>query len=318
MTTLITGAAGFIGSHLLSALLDAGEPVVALDNLDGYYPREEKRRNLAQALAGRSAPFYESDLNDAGALDRLFTAHRIAAVAHLAGRGGVRASVTDPQAYVAANLSATISLCQAMRRHGARKLVFASTSSVYGATPAPWREEAPADRPLSPYAASKRAAELYLHTESHLHGQDVTALRFFTVYGPRQRPDMALARFAAAAHAGHPLTRYGDGEQRRDFTEVGDLVAGFLAALRAPQSAGRYAIYNLGSGAPRSVNELIAIVQAAAGSSVPVETAPEQPGDVPLTYADISAARRDLGFAPRMTLEAGVARYFAWLDGRAG
>lgn len=316
MTTLITGAAGFIGSHLLAALLDAGEPVIALDNFDGYYPRPDKQRNLDEALTGRKVHFFETDLNDSKALDAVISAHAVTRVAHLAGRGGVRASVVDPLGYVLANLSATINLCQAMRRHSVKRLVFASTSSVYGATPAPWLEAAPADRPLSPYAASKRAAELYLHTEAHLHGQDVTALRFFTVYGPRQRPDMALARFAAAARGNRPMTRYGDGEQRRDFTEVGDIVAGFIAALNQPPVAGRFAVYNLGSGAPRSVNELIAIVQSAAASNVPVETAPEQPGDVPLTFADIAAARRELGFAPRMTLEAGVARYFAWLDAR--
>lgn len=316
MTTLITGAAGFIGSHLLGALLDTGEPVVALDNFDEYYSRAEKQRNLDEALAGRKIPFYEADLNDATALAAVFAAHPIERVAHFAGRGGVRPSVSDPQGYIAANLSATVALCQAMRRHRVRQMVYASTSAVYGASPAPWREDAAADRPLSPYAASKRAAELYLHTESHLYGQDVIVLRLFTVYGPRQRPDMALARFAAAALGGKPLVRYGDGEQRRDFTEVGDVAQGFSVALLRPFVEGRYSIYNIGSGAPRSVNELMAIVQAAAGSHAPVEAAPEQPGDVPLTFADISAARRELGFTPNMTLETGVARYFAWLAKR--
>ena len=316
MTTLITGAAGFIGSHLLAALADAGEAVVALDNFDSYYSRTDKQRNLVEALAGRNIPFYETDLNDAAALAEIFSSHPIDRVAHLAGRGGVRPSVSDPQGYVAANLSTTIALCQLMRLHAVRQLVYASTSSVYGATPAPWREEAAADRPLSPYAASKRAAELHLHSESHLHGQDVTVMRIFTVYGPRQRPDMALARFAASARANRPLVLYGDGEQRRDFTEVGDVVSGFAAALRRPFSEGRYSLYNLGSGAPRSVNELIAIVQAAAGTHAPVEFAAEQPGDVPLTFADITAARAALNFVPRMTLEAGVARYFAWLAKR--
>ncbi len=318
MTILITGAAGFIGSHLLAALADAGETVVALDNFDGYYPRADKQRNLVEALAGRKIPFYETDLNDAAAMAEIFSRHPIDRIAHLAGRGGVRPSVSDPHGYVAANLSTTIALCQLMRRHAVRQLVYASTSSVYGATPAPWREDATADRPLSPYAASKRAAELYLHSESHLHGQDVTVLRIFTVYGPRQRPDMALARFAASARENRPLVLYGDGEQRRDFTEVGDVADGFAAALRRPFSAGRYALYNLGSGAPRSVNELIAIVQAAAGTHAPIETAPVQPGDVPITFADISAAREALGFTPHMTLEQGVARYFAWLSQRGG
>ena len=311
---LVTGAAGFIGSHLLEALLAAGEPVVALDNLDGYYDPAIKRANLRAADPGGRAPFFECDLNDAAALDRLFAAHPIDRVAHLAGRGGVRPSVRDPLGYVRINLDATINLCAAMRRHGVARIAFASTSSVYGEAPVPWRESMPADRPVSPYAATKRAAELYLHTEARLNGTGVTVLRFFTVYGPRQRPDMALAKFAEQALGGGAISRFGDGEQLRDFTEVSDIVAGFRAALGqlSGAPAGQYEICNLGSGRPRTVNEMIAVLQAHFDRPLAIEALPAQAGDAPATYADLVHSAEFLGFAPAMTLETGIPRYLAW------
>ncbi len=317
MAILVTGAAGFIGSHLVEALLARGEAVVALDNLDDYYDPALKRANLEAADPAGKAPFFDRDLNDGAALDALFRAHDIDRVAHLAGRGGVRPSVADPHAYVRINVSATIALYEAMRRAGVKKMVFASTSSVYGELPVPWREDAAADRPVSPYAASKRAAELMLHAECRLHGLAATVLRFFTVYGPRQRPDMALARFVEQALAGEPLQRHGDGTQVRDFTEVSDIVAGFLAALAQIRTApaGRYELCNLGSGAPRTLNDLIAALEKELGP-LRIETRPPAPGDAPATYADLSRAKQFLGFAPAMTLERGVARYLAWRRAR--
>ena len=310
---LVTGAAGFIGSHLVDALLSRGESVVGFDNFDPYYPAAVKQSNLAQARQNSRFALVEGDLRDRASLERLFAEHDISRVAHLAAKAGVRPSIANPVAYVEHNLTGTTTLLEVAAVHSERlkQFVFASSSSVYGdTTDVPFREDAPTDQPASPYAATKKAGELICFTYHHLTGIPVTCLRFFTVYGPRQRPDLAIHKFARLILAGKPLPLYGDGSTSRDYTFVEDTIAGVIAALDRPQG---YRIYNLGRGEPISLLDLVRHIETAFDCKAQIDWQPLQAGDVTITYADISRARADLGYDPQTSFAEGIQRFAAWL-----
>jgi UDP-glucuronate 4-epimerase len=311
MKILVTGAAGFIGSHTAERLLQEEHSVVGLDNFDPYYDPAVKRRNLTAALANPRYRFVEGDFGDAGLLDRLLPEERFDAVVHLAAQAGVRPSLQDPLRYERVNVGGLIALLEALRRHGPPRLVAASSSSVYGnVTPAPFREDAPCAQPQSPYGASKRASEVYLGMYAQLYGLKIVVARPFTVYGPRQRPDMAIASFARKILLGETITLYGDGSSARDYTYVDDIVDGLLGALAFPVSFG---IYNLGGERPVKLAELVRLLEEAAGRKAVVRYAPMQAGDVERTCADLECARRDLGYAPKVRIEEGLRRTVAWV-----
>lgn len=314
---LVTGAAGFIGSHLVDRLLAAGCRVAGVDNFDPFYPAERKRSHLRDALRDRRFRLVEADILDAPAMNDLIREFRPDAIAHLAARAGVRPSIQAPAAYARTNFEGTSILLEAARSLPTPpRFILASSSSVYGdRSDAPFREDDPIDRPASPYAATKAACELLARTTHHLHGLPVTILRFFTAYGPRNRPDLAIAKFVRLIDAGEPIPVFGDGTTRRDYTYVEDIADGVARAIERCSS---FHVYNLGHSEPIPLSEMIAAIGRALGKSPQLQHLPEQPGDVRLTYADISRARDELGYRPETPFEAGIARYVAWLRDEEG
>jgi UDP-glucuronate 4-epimerase len=307
---LVTGGAGFIGSRLTGSLLAAGDAVTCLDLFDDFYDPVVKRRNVDPFLEGRAYTLVEGDIRDEALLDATFAAGRFDAVVHLAARAGVRPSIAQPLLYQDVNVRGTVAVFEACRRHGARKVIFGSSSSVYGDNPkVPFAEEDAVERPISPYAATKRAGELLAFTYHHLYQLDVFCLRFFTVYGPGQRPEMAIHRFVREIDAGLPVQMFGDGGTRRDYTYVDDIVQGICGALDRVQG---YRIYNLGESRTTSLASLIETIGSALGKSPRIERLPEQPGDVPITYADIRRARAELDYRPQVDLGEGIARFVEW------
>jgi UDP-glucuronate 4-epimerase len=312
--TLVTGSAGFIGSHLVEALLSEGRRVVGLDDFNDYYDPGIKRWNIRGATASPAYQLIEGDIRDPAVVGRVFDMGPFDAVIHLAARAGVRPSLKDPLLYDSVNVSGTTALLEATRRNPSTHFVFGSSSSVYGSEcPVPFSESVAADRPSSPYAATKRAGELTAYAYHHLYGIPVTCLRFFTVYGPRQRPDMAIHKFARLIEEGLPVEIFGDGNSRRDYTYVDDIVRGVVQAARTPAG---YRIYNLGTTATTALSELIDLLATCLGKPARVVGLPEQPGDVPITFADISRARQDLGYQPATPLAEGISRFVAWLRER--
>ena len=308
---LVTGGAGFIGSHVVDRLLDLGETVVVVDDFNDFYAPALKRENVRAHLAHPRYTLVEGDIRDADLIERVFAEHRIRRVVHLAARAGVRPSLAEPQLYESTNVTATLHLLEACRRHGAEKLVFGSSSSVYGINAkVPFAEADPVASPISPYAATKAAGELFCHTYSHLYGLPVVCLRFFTVYGPRQRPDLAIHKFARLITEGRPIPVYGDGSTERDYTYVDDIVSGVLAALAYDKT--RFEIVNLGNSRTVSLSRLIALMEAALGQPALIDRQPLQPGDVPRTYADTAKSRELLGYAPDTPIEEGIRRFVAW------
>jgi UDP-glucuronate 4-epimerase len=312
---VVTGAAGFIGSHLVEALVGRGDEVIGIDNFDPFYPRPMKERNLREIGEHSRFCFHELDMLEVDPLARLLASESV--VVHLAGKAGVRPSIADPVGYARANVTGTAAVMEAARRAGVQRVVFGSSSSVYGdSTPTPFREDALAVEPVSPYAATKRAAELLVHALASLHGFRVASLRFFTVYGPRQRPDLAIHAFARRMAEGRPLTLYGDGTQSRDYTYCDDIVAGVLAAIdwtaTAPVGVD---IFNLGGSRPVALKTLVTALSGALGIEPAVEWAPMQPGDVQQTWADVGKSGRVLGYAPHTGLEEGIARFVTWFRG---
>jgi len=307
---LVTGAAGFIGSHVSEALLARGWRVVGLDCFDSFYDPGVKRRNLRTCLANPQFKLAELDIRDAGGLDRCM-AEGFDVVVHMAALAGVRPSIERPVAYHDVNVTGTCCLLEAARKHRVPRFVFASSSSVYGNNPKiPFAETDNVDHPISPYAASKKAGELVCHTYHHLFGMDVTCLRLFTVYGPRQRPDLAIHKFARLIEAGRPITVFGDGGSMRDYTYIDDVVAGVLAAMERCRD---YRIYNLGNASPVLLRDLVAAIEQALGKKAVVARQPEQPGDVERTFADTSRAQAELGYEPKTPLREGLARFVEWL-----
>jgi UDP-glucuronate 4-epimerase len=309
MKVLVTGVAGFIGMHCAQRLLARGDEVVGIDNLSPYYSVELKRDRLKQ-LPAKALRFRELDIADGDALARVFDAERPDAVLHLAAQAGVRYSLENPGAYVRSNLVGFANVLECCRRAPPRHLVFASSSSVYGAnTKLPWSESDNVDHPISLYAATKKANELQAHVYSHLHGLAATGLRFFTVYGPWGRPDMSLLLFSQAIMAGKPIPVFNHGDMQRDFTYIDDIVEGTLRVLDRPA---RYAIYNIGNHQPVGLLDYIAAIERVLGRKARVELKPMQPGDVKATYADTSALRAAVGFAPSTPLETGLKRFAEW------
>ena len=309
---LVTGAAGFIGSHLCEALVARGHAVIGVDNFDAFYARAVKERNLEGLRANRAFRFVEADV----ARDPM-PLEGVAAVLHLAAKPGVRPSLEDPGAYVEANVTATARLLDAARRAGIARVVFGSSSSVYGnATPAPFAEGAPALEPISPYAATKRAAELLAIAFAHLYPMRIICLRFFTVYGPRQRPDLAIHRFTDLIARGQAVRMHGDGSSERDYTYISDCVDGVLAALARTEgaAAGSVEMLNIGGGARIRLDRLIALIAATLGREARIERHPDQPGDVRLTDADLHRAERALGYRPRVGIEEGIKNFVRWYE----
>src|SRR5437867_3481469 len=307
---LATGGAGFIGSHLAEALFKEGREVVVLDNFDDFYLPEVKRRNL-EHLAGRPGfTLVEGDIRDEALVEKVFTTYPISVVVHLAARAGVRPSIQQPVLYCDVNVRGTTNLLEACRRHGIAKFIFGSSSSVYGNNvKLPFSETDDVDRPISPYAATKRAGELLCATYHELYRLNVFALRFFTVYGPRQRPEMAIHKFTRLVDQGRPVPRFGDGSTRRDYTYISDIVDGVLRAIERVQG---YEIFNLGGSQTTRLSELIGLVEEGLGRKAVIEASPGQPGDVVATEADVSKARRLLGFEPKVHIEEGIARFVEW------
>jgi UDP-glucuronate 4-epimerase len=323
MNVVVTGAAGFIGSHVCERLVAAGERVIGIDAFDDYlYPAAVKRAN-ATTLA-RLPPdrfrLVEADICDRSAIASVLTGE-VDVVCHLAALAGVRPSIAEPLRYLRANIEGTGVIVECMRHAGLKRLVFASSSSVYGvreranqgADVVAFREDDPCLAPASPYAATKRMNELQLATYRDLFGIGVFALRFFTVYGPRQRPDMAIAKFITAIAEQRPITVFGDGSSRRDYTFIDDVVAGTLSAIHMVQP-GSYEIFNLGGTRTISLAELVAICERVVGQPAKINRQPDQPGDVPITYANIDRARDALGYSPHTTVDVGIARYWEWLQ----
>jgi UDP-glucuronate 4-epimerase len=309
---LVTGGAGFIGSNLVDRLLVDGHEVIALDNFDDFYPRPTKLANLADAARSDHFRLVEADIRDALAVTALIERERPGAIVHLAARAGVRPSIDRPGLYAEVNVQGTVHLLEAACRVEPRpRFVLASSSSVYGdRAEGPFRETDPVDRPVSPYAATKKACELLAYTFHHLHGLPVTVLRFFTAFGPRNRPDLAIAKFARLIEDGRPVPMFGDGTTRRDYTYVGDLADGIVRALHHCRG---YDLYNLGHSDPVALTDLIAALGRALGRTPLIERLPEQPGDVRQTFASIDRARDDLGYEPRTGLDEGLARFVDWL-----
>jgi UDP-glucuronate 4-epimerase len=310
-SVLVTGAAGFIGSTLVDRLLAEGRRVVGLDSFDPFYPESAKRRNLRAALAAPGFRLVEGDIRDPDALERAFAESGCDAVVHLAALAGVRPSLERPAEYADVNVTGTARVAEAALRHGVRHMVFASSSSVYGErSDGPFRETDPVERPISPYAATKRAGELLLHTFHHARGLSVVCARIFTAFGPRQRPDLAIHKFAARMLRGEPIPVYGDGSSLRDFTYVDDLVDGLVRALDADLG---YAILNFGAGRTVSLREVIAALEEELAVRAKIERLPMQTGDVSRTWADIEAARTALGYAPSISFRDGVRKFASWL-----
>lgn len=309
---LVTGGAGFIGSHLVDRLLlEDPARLVVVDNFDDFYSPQIKRGNIASHLTHPSYRLVEADIRDYNKLRQLFSEEVIETVVHLAAKAGVRPSVSDPRTYQEVNVGGTLNVLDLAQRNGIKKFVFGSSSSIYGptATP-PFREDAPLN-PISPYAATKAAGELLAHTYSHLYDMQIVCLRFFTVYGPRQRPDLAIHKFARLIASHSPIPVYGDGSSERDFTYINDIIQGIMASIA--YEATPFELINLGESQTITVNRLIELLEAALGEKAIIDRQPAQPGDMPRTHADIGKARRLLGYKPTTAVEDGIKKFVDWM-----
>ena len=311
MNFLVTGGAGFIGSHVCERLLHDGHAVWAFDDLNTSYDPQLKRRNLRdiQSLA-KPFEFIHGDFADRTALDEIFSSVKFDQVIHLAARAGVRPSLAEPALYQRVNVEGTVNVLEAARTNGVKKIVIASSSSVYGVNAkVPFSESDPIFSAISPYAASKLAGEALGHVWHHIYGMDVTMLRFFTVYGPRQRPDLAIYKFAQLIAAGKPIPVFGDGSTARDYTYVTDTLEGIIACTKKEFG---FEIFNLGESETVKLSRLIELLEAALGQKAIIDRQPMQPGDVPITFADISKARAQLGYQPQVKIEAGIKLFAEW------
>lgn len=307
---LITGGAGFIGSHLIDRLTARGEAVVCLDNFDPYYSVAAKRDNLRDALESKRVFHVQTDIRDAAALSGVFSRWKFRTVVHLAARPGVRPSLRDPGPYVQTNVLGTLNVLKAAVETGAQRFIFASSSSVYGPLAAKAREHCDPLRPLSPYAASKVAGEALCHAYASVSGMTTIVLRFFTVYGPRQRPDMAISRFTDAIWHGRPVTVFGNGESRRDYTFIDDIIDGVEASMTVPLAG--YHVFNLGASEPVQLMRVIRLLEGQVSRKARLHFEPSGVGEPDLTFADVTAARQSLGFNPQVGIEEGIARYVDW------
>ncbi len=309
MKVLVTGGAGFIGSHLVERLLGAGHEVDVLDEFNDYYEPRIKRANL-QAVHDRIT-IHEADIRDADAVGRIISTGNFGSIVHLAARAGVRPSIKEPRLYIDANIIGTYNLLEAARQAGIHRFICASSSSVYGVLKtAPFREDMALTETISPYAATKLAAEQLCSNYSHLYGMRTINLRFFTVYGPRQRPDLAIHKFTRFIHEGRPIDQYGDGSTRRDYTYINDIIQGVMACLTYEGQL--CDVFNLGESQTTTLTELIHAIEDTLGKKAVINFMPEQPGDVPLTYADISKARTLLSYNPTTKIKEGIPKFVDW------
>lgn len=307
---LITGGAGFIGSHLTRRLLGRGDRITAYDDFNDYYDPARKRENVTEFLGRADYTLVEGDIRDAEKVDRLYAEGKFDAVIHLAARAGVRPSLAEPILYEDVNCIGTLRLLEAARRHGPKIFLFGSSSSVYGINEKiPFAEDDPVEQPISPYATTKRAGELLCYNYHHLYGFQTACLRFFTVYGPSQRPEMAIHKFTDLIAQGKTIPLYGDGGSRRDYTYVDDIVDGLVATL---DLAPGFEILNLGGAETTSLSDLVRWIAAELAVEPRIEYLPPQPGDVPITYADVTKARRLLGYSPKVPIREGLHRFVAW------
>ena len=319
MNILVTGGAGFIGSHLCQRLLTLGHDLIVLDNFNDFYNPALKRQNIQEvqdtsSRLGRALRLCEGDIRDIPFLESVFMESRPDAVIHLAAMAGVRPSIERPRLYAEVNLGGTLNLLEASRGAAVGRFLFASSSSVYGNNPkVPFAESDPVDNPISPYAATKKGCELLCHTWHHLHNISIACLRFFTVYGPRQRPDLAINKFARMLGSGQPLPIYGDGSSSRDYTYVDDIVNGVVKALEWTASLPpRFDIFNLGGSHPVELRQLVEVMERTMGLAARRELLPMQAGDVERTYADLTKSTALLGYRPTMDIEEGIARFVTW------
>jgi len=309
---LVTGGAGFIGSHLVGKLLAEGDwQITIVDDLNDFYSPEIKRANLALLTGSPDVEFVEADIRNFAALEPVFERTKFDTIVHLAARAGVRPSLLEPQLYIETNINGTTNLLELARQHGVRQFVFGSSSSVYGENKkVPFAEDDPIFRPISPYAATKAAGELICHTYSHLFDIRTVCLRFFTVYGARQRPDLAIHKFARLIDEGKPIPVFGDGTTRRDYTYIDDIIQGVRAAMAF--DASMHEVFNLGESETTELSRLIELLEDALGKKAVIDRQPSQPGDVPITFADISKARRMLDYNPTTKIENGIPKFVEW------
>lgn len=314
---LVTGGAGFIGSHLIDRLLSEGVwDVTVVDDFNDFYDPSIKRSNIEPHLHSERYHLVEADIRDAEALDGAFRSRSFDVIVHLAARAGVRPSLAEPKLYTETNINGTVNLLECAREFGVRQFVFGSSSSVYGVNEkVPFAEDDPIFNPISPYAATKAAGELICHTYSHLFDIRCICLRFFTVYGARQRPDLAIFKFAKLISEGRPIPVFGDGTAQRDYTYVDDIIQGVRAAIDYDGSM--FEIFNLGESQTTELRELIRLIQDELGTEAVIDRQPLQPGDVPITFADISKSRRMLGYDPKTKIADGIPRFIEWFRSRA-
>lgn len=314
---LVTGGAGFIGSHLVDHLLAEGSwQVTVVDDFNDFYAPQTKRENVRTHQQNSAYRLHEADIRRRARLEEIFKEAKFDCIVHLAARAGVRPSLAEPLLYAETNINGTLNLLELAREHEVKQFVFGSSSSVYGINAkVPFSEDDPIRQPISPYAATKAAAELICHTYSHLYGLRCVCLRFFTVYGARQRPDLAIHKFAKLMSEGRAIPVFGDGTTRRDYTYIDDIIAGVRAAIDYEQSD--YEVFNLGESRTVELNELIALLEKQLGRRALIDRQPMQPGDVPQTFADVTKARRLLGYDPQTKIEDGIQRFVEWfLSGR--
>ncbi|VVB53034.1 L-arabinose 1-dehydrogenase (NAD(P)(+)) [uncultured archaeon] len=312
MTILVTGAAGFIGSHTTEKLLNVGHEIVGIDDLNDYYDPKQKQENLNILSKNKKFTFIKADIRDAKTTEETFKKHKPTAVIHLAARAGVRPSLLDPALYMDVNVKGTVHLLEAARKNDVKTFIFGSSSSVYGAnTKTPFSEKDPVEQPISPYAATKRAGELLTKTYHNLYNLNTTSLRFFTVYGPRGRPDMAVYTFTKNLLEKKPITVYGDGTSSRDYTYVSDVVDGIISALNKSYPD---EIFNLGESQTVTLNKLIQTIEKETNKKAIIERKPLQPGDVTTTYADLTHSKQKLGYNPQVKIEEGIHKFVQWYN----
>jgi len=310
MKILITGAAGFIGSHTCESLIKNGNSIIGVDNFDPFYSSKLKELNLEQLNQNSNFRFYKADIRDDKALNQIFSSNQVDVVIHLAAKAGVRPSIKAISEYYDVNINGTISLLESMRKNGIKKMLFASSSSIYGNNEkVPFSEDDRVDNPISPYASTKKSGELLCHVYNHLYNFDITCLRFFTVYGPRQRPDLAIHKFTRLIQENKPIPFYGDGSSSRDYTYIEDIVNGISCALNHLEG---YKIYNLGESKVITLKKLVEVIETILGKKALLNQLPMQQGDVSRTFADISKARAEIGYNPAHDFETGVKKFVDW------
>lgn len=306
---LITGGAGFIGSHIVDELLFLGEEIIVIDNFNTYYDPKIKWVNISNAQKNPDFKLFEGDILDKKLLDEIFSSFNIDILIHLAAQAGVRGSIKNPELYTEVNVMGTLNLLEMCKKYKIKKMIFGSSSSIYGNTPVPFNENNIVDKPISPYAATKKAAELLCYTYHHLYKVPIICLRFFTVYGPRQRPEMAIYKFTKLINNNEPLPIYGDGNSSRDYTYITDILDGIKSAIKKDLD---FEIINLGSSDPIKLIDLVNLIQQKMGKKANLMFLPPQSGDVERTYADISKAERLLGYSPKVDIKDGIEKFVNW------